>query len=139
MRATEKGGKRVTASVFFSPFSFFPASVGLGFRLMMGRLFPRLKLNFGLKVVTLTVVVVAGEGVVGERVVGAGVRNSGVVNSGSIVCSSSSGAIVVILGLWNLGNTGNRWRLPDSINPSESSLSNGLAVVGLWKEGILGD
>lgn len=111
VRATEKGGKRVAVSVFlrpsvfFSSFSFFPSftGVGRGFLLMNGRLLPTLKLNLGLNVVTLIVVVVGGVGVV--KVVGAGVKNSELFSSGMVV-RSSSGEAVVILGLWKDGNLG---------------------------------
>lgn len=68
---------------------------------MNGRLLPTLKLNLGLNVVTLIVVVVGGVGVV--KVVGAGVKNS--FSSGMVV-RSSSGEAVVILGLWKDGNLG---------------------------------
>lgn len=57
--------------------SFFDPSSGLGLRLMNGRLLAALKLNLGLKVVTLTVEVVG----MGAGVVGAGVKKSWMVSS----------------------------------------------------------
>lgn len=104
VRATAKGGKSVEVSVFFSPASFlrvasvsffaatssslFSEAVGRCFRRRKGRLLATLKLNLGLKVVTLGVVVVV---VVAGGVLDKGGRKPSVVSSGwkGGVCSST--------------------------------------------------